>query len=184
MGFFPLKKHKMSVNRDKLLASKKGFTALEIIIVVGIIGAMALIFYPNIMTSLEKRELENTARDVLSTLQRAKIQAVKTKLNHRIRFVNRASGWFFFIEREDNPTQWNLMHGFVEKIISPKFNVNVNFPNQTVVFSSLGLISNFTSGQNSITIESPKLGSYNQPDQRNIYVFAGGSIQYITSQSD
>jgi len=171
----------MIKSRAKFASLQRGYTLLEILIVIGIIGIMAVTFYPNIMSTLETREFENAARDVQSTLQRAKFMAVKTKLNHRVRFVNEANRWVFFIEREDNPNQWNLMHGFIKKTISPKFKVNVNLPSQAVAFSPLGVILNFDSQQNSVTMKSFELESYDQPDQRIIYVFAGGSTQYIKS---
>jgi len=163
---------------------KRGFTFIEILIVIGIIGMMALMFYPDVGRSLEVRKLENEARDILTTMQRAKFQAVKTKLNHRVRFLNENDEWHFQIEREDNPDLWNIMPGFIRKTISSKFNVNVNLPSQIVMFSSLGFISNFDTQKNSVTLQSSKIENSGQPDLRVISVYAGGSIQYHKSESD
>lgn len=161
----------------------KGLVLIEMIVAMAVVGILALVIYPNIMNSLRTRKLENTARDVLTTLQRGKFQAVKTKLNHRVRFISEASGWVFLIETENSPNQWNIMPGTVRKAIPFEFNVNVSLPNQTVVFSPLGFILNYSSAQNSITIQSSKLATLGQPDQRIINVFAGGSVKYTKSQS-
>ena len=87
------------------------------------------------------------------------------------------------MEREDNPGSWNSMPGFNRKFLPASFNVTVNFPTQIVQFSPLGFVSNYSSTQNSITVQSAKLNDYSQYDQRVINVFIGGSVQYIKSQS-
>ena len=176
--------------RYKLSLSREGFTFIETVLVIGIIGMFIVVLYPSIMNSLETRDLENSARDIQSTLQRAKFQAVKTKINHRVGFENVNESWFFFIEREDNPGTWNMIQGIIKKEISFKFDITVNFPDaagtpdKAVVFSPLGFISNFDTNQNNITLKSDKLETRGQPDLRIISVYAGGSIHYIKSESE
>jgi len=177
-------KHEKVKTRDKSASARKGFTLVEILAAVAIIGIMALIFYPNIINTLETRRIEGSAREVLTTLQRAKFQAVKTKLNHRVRFEAVGAGWVYVIEKEDNPTEWNQMRGFLRKSIPSEFQVDVDFPNETVEFSPLGLVANYSSTQNSITLQSLKLVTYGKPDQRIIKVIAGGSIQYIVAEGE
>jgi len=169
--------------RDKISYNQKGFSMLEILVAVGIVGILAVMFYPNIMNTLEKRELENTAREVMMNLQRAKFQAVKTRLNHRVRFSNESYGWAYIIEREDTSAVWNTMSGFVQKVIPQKFNITVNLPSDTIQFSPLGFVTNYSTTQNRITIRSQKLQRFGQPDKRIISVFIGGSVQYSKAQS-
>jgi len=158
-----------------------GFALIEMLIVVAIIAVMAVILVPNISSSWEIRKFENAARDIQSTMQRAKMEAVKTKLNHRVKFESVSGGTRFYIERETSPNNWVLLPGFVKKTISSNFNVTVSLPDQSVVFSPLGFIKNYNSLQNSITLQSPKMEEYNQPDERTITVFAGGSTRYVKS---
>ena len=177
-------------NKKAFKTKPRGFTFIEIVVVIGIIGMISLLFYPDVRRSIEVRKLENEARDVLTTMQRAKFQAVKTKLNHRVGFVNDNNQWFFFIEREETPDNWSLLPGFVRKPISSEFNVVVDFPDSTgvpdkaVVFSPLGFVLNYDNNHHSLSLQSLKLNRYGQPDLRIINVYAGGSIQYLKSESE
>lgn len=162
----------------------KGFTVIEILIVLAILGVLALASIPSILNTMETRSLENAARDILTTMQAAKIQAVSTKLNHRVRFSTGGSQWTFQIERETSAGTWTTLSKFARKEIPSKFIVNVDLPdNDTVVFAPIGFIYNFDSEHKTITIQSEKLKSYDQPDLATITLYGGGSIQYRKSES-
>ncbi|MCK4557596.1 MAG: prepilin-type N-terminal cleavage/methylation domain-containing protein [Candidatus Aminicenantes bacterium] len=169
---------KEKIRRARSASRPEGFTLFELLIVVAIIGMLSFVLIPNIINSLETRSLEGTTRKMMSTMQRAKFQAVKTRINHRIRFEYRDDLWFYYIEREDNPGDWVSMPGFNYNIIPTKFNVTVNFPGQMIQFSPLGFVSNYDSSQNSVTIQSPKLDDQSQPDERIVSVYIGGSFKY------
>ena len=168
---------------------QKGYTFIEILVVVGVLGMILAAFYPSIMNTLETRGIENSARDILTTLQRAKFQAVKTKLNHRVGFLNDTGVWVYFIEREDAPGTWSTMPGFIRKEIPEKLIVSLNFPDvagvpsKGVVFSPLGIVLNFDTNLNDVTLQSDKLRKQGQPDLRVVAVFAGGSVHYIKTGS-
>lgn len=164
--------------------ANRGFTLLEVLIVVGIIGMLTIISYPSIMNSLETRGLENTARDIQSSLQVARFQAVKTRIGHRIRFDNSTGPWFFSIEEQAPDGTWSAMHGSIPRSIPNKFNLTLNLPaSKTVTFSSTGMISDFVTNLNSIVLRSAKLKRGQQADQRALIFYAGGSIRYQKSTS-
>ena len=146
-----------------------------------IIGILMLVSYPNIRSSMEMRGLENEARELLSTLQQAKFQAVKFKLNHRVNFDNSHGYWTYFIEREVSYNNWVEAPGYVRKAIPNRYVVTINLPGQLLVFSPLGLVLNYSTTQHDISIQSPNIQRQGQPSTRTIVVFAGGSVQYTKS---
>lgn len=163
---------------------ERGFTFIETLVVVAIIGILALLAYPNIKNSLEVRGLENKAREVLVTLQQAKFQAVKYKLKHRVTFDNTEGYWAYFIEREASANNWVEVPGSVRKSIPAKYVVTVNLPSQRVEFTALGTVYNYFltyTNQHNVSIQSLSLQAQSQPSTRNIVVYAGGSVQYAKS---
>lgn len=168
---------------------QRGYTFIELIVVVGILGMILAALYPNIMNTLETRGIENSARSILTTMQRAKFQAVRTKLNHRVGFLDDGGIWNYFIEREDPPGTWTTMPGFIRKEVPEKLIVVLNFPDvaglpsKGVVFSPLGFITNFDTNLNSVSLQSLKLKRQGQPDLRVVSVFAGGSVHLIKTGS-
>jgi prepilin-type N-terminal cleavage/methylation domain-containing protein len=170
---------------------ERGFTFIEVLVVVAIMGILALVSYPNIMNSLEVRGLENEAREVLSTLQQAKFQAVKLKLNHRVSFDNSLGYWVYFIERQEGLNTWVEAPNFRRRSIPGKFTVAVNLPNQYLAFTPLGLAFMdidptteqiiYSPALNAISLQSPNVQRQGQAGTRTIVAYAGGSVQYVKS---
>ena len=168
---------------------QRGYTFIELLVVVGILGMILAALYPSVMNTLETRGIENSARNILTSMQRAKFQAVRTKINHRVGFLDDGGVWYYFIEREDSPGAWSTIPGFIRKEIPEKLIVSLNFPaiagvpSNGVVFSPLGFITNFDTNLNSISLQSDKLRKLGQPDLRVVAVFAGGSVHLIKTGS-
>lgn len=172
------------MNKKTKLKTQQGITLIETLVVIALLGMIVAWSFPSILNTLETRSLENTAREILTTLQQAKYMSVEDKVPYRVRFYNDDGLWHYVIETEESPGSWVTVPGFVPKSISTKFNVTVNLPEDKITFSSMGFITDFTTDQNSVTLQSPKLNNYNQPDLRLVSVFAGGSIRYEESQSE
>jgi len=73
--------------------TKNGFTLIEVLVVVAIIGTMIVATFPSIMNSLETRNLDNSARDIQTTLQQARYRAVNDKIEYRVRFAQTLGLW-------------------------------------------------------------------------------------------
>jgi prepilin-type N-terminal cleavage/methylation domain-containing protein len=159
----------------------QGFVLIEMLAVIAIIGILLVMAYPNIRNSLETRNLENNAREILTTLQQTKFMAVKLKLNHRLQFDNSQGYWTYYIQREVSYQNWVEVPGLIRRYIPPKFVVAINVPNQTVVFSPLGMVTNYSVTQHNVSLQSTVLQRQFQPSTRTISIFAGGSIQYVKS---
>ena len=165
-----------------------GFTLIEVIVVVGIMGILTLVSYPSILNTMANRNLENTTRQIQTYLQQTKLQAVSTRIVHRVRFTRiAASYWAYDMERLEPNGTWIKAQGAPRKTIPNGFNVTITFPavgaDHVAVFSPVGTFPQFAINQNSITLQSPKLDRQNQMDERVLSIFMGGSIQYAKRKS-
>ena len=161
----------------------RGFTLIEVIVVVAILGLASLALYPLILNSLETRSLDSEARKILSTLERTKFRAVKTKLNHRLHFYLQQGQWRYQVEVEETANNWQIVSDEVPQAIPAKFNVTINLPNRWIEFSPLGIVVNYDPQRNSIVLQSDRLQQASQPDIRRIWVYQGGSIRYVKEGS-
>jgi prepilin-type N-terminal cleavage/methylation domain-containing protein len=168
-----------------------GFTFIEIIVVVGIIGIFLVASFPSILNTMEARNLENAARRIQTYFQQTRNRAVDTKIIHRVRFTRITETvpayWTYDMERFQVDGTWVKAEGAPRKAIPAKFAVTFALPADgadfVVDFSPVGSIVNFTTDLNSITLQSPKLDRPGQMDQRVLNLFLGGSIQYLKQKS-
>jgi prepilin-type N-terminal cleavage/methylation domain-containing protein len=163
-------------------SSSRGFTLIEVIVVIGIIAIMTVASIPGITNTIEARALDGTARDILMSMQTAKWKAASDKYNYRVRFSQVGSSWKYQIEREAVSGTWTAAPGTLQKSVSSKFSVTVSLPTtKDVIFTPTGFISNCDSTKNSIMITSAKLASLSQPSNRTVRFYAGGSIVFLKS---
>jgi prepilin-type N-terminal cleavage/methylation domain-containing protein len=162
--------------------ASRGFTLIEVIVVIGIIAIMTVASIPGITNTLEARALDGTARDILMALQTAKWKAASDKYNYRVRFSQVGASWKYQIEREAVSGTWTTAPGTLQKSISSKFGVTLTLPTtKDVIFTPTGFVSNIDSTKNSIMITSAKLASLSQQSNRTVRFYAGGSILFLKS---
>lgn len=164
--------------------SESGFTLLEVLVVVAIMGLLMISMFPSIMNSLETRDIENSVRDIQTTLQQARFRAVDNKVSHRVLFAQVDGRWRVILERESAAGVWEAVPGYLTRIISPRYVVTINLPASSAVeFSSVGIVEGYDSTRNSVTLQSLKLKGKRQPDLRLLRIYGGGSIQYERASS-
>lgn len=175
-----------------MIKKREGFTLIEIIVVVAIIGIILVFSYPGILNIMETRSLEGAARELLTTLEMARYFAVNEKVPCRIRFFQEDKDWSYLVEEQvreidKSDLVWKAIPKFFKKKLPRKFNPQLKLPpDMTIVFSPLGLVANydFSSPQrHQIILQSQKLKNYGQQDLRIINIYAGGSIGYIKAKS-
>jgi prepilin-type N-terminal cleavage/methylation domain-containing protein len=165
-----------------------GFTLIEILVVLGIMGIFMVVSFPSILNTMATRNLENTTRQIQTYLQQTKLQAVSTRIDHRVRFFRvDASYWAYDMERLQANGTWIKAQGAPRKTIPNRVNVTFTLPaaggDHVAVFSPLGTFPQFAINQNSITLQNPNLNRPGQMDERVLSIFMGGSIQYSKRKS-
>lgn len=169
-------------------AGRRGFTLIEVLVVLGIMGILMVAAYPSIRGTMENRNLDNVTRQVQTYLQQTKLLAVSTRIVHRVRFfLVDASYWAYEAERLQPDGTWVQAQGAPRKTIPNRFQVTLTLPSSgsdyIIVFSPVGTIVNFTQATNTIVIRSPRLDRPGQMDERVLGLFMGGSIQYAKRKS-
>ena len=175
-------------NASRIHRNPRGFTLIEVLIVIGIMGILMAVSYPSILNTLAVRNLDNATRQVQTYLQQTKLRAVDTKIVHRVRFYQADGGyWVYEMERLQPDGTWVRVEGSPRKSIPDSLNVTITLPasgtDHIAIFSPVGAVANFTVDQNAIVLQNPKLDRPGQMDERVISLFMGGSIHYDKRKS-
>ena len=86
------------------MANKKeyGFTLIEIVVVLGLVGILTAIATPAFLSWLPDMRLKSASRDLYSNLQSAKLQAVKNNRRVSVRFNTVANPGFYYFDMDNN----------------------------------------------------------------------------------
>jgi prepilin-type N-terminal cleavage/methylation domain-containing protein len=158
--------------------TEQGFTLLEMIISVAIIGVLAAAFAPSILNPTDVRSIEAEARTIMSAFQSAKWQAASAKVGHRVRFFTQGGRWWHVIEVETAAGVWTGKPGQPARSVATKYALTLTLPpDSSVVFDPTGFVSGYDSARSTVALSSAKLASLGQPDVRAIRIFASGSLR-------
>ncbi len=87
----------------------RGFSFVELMVVIALIGILSAISLPSILRGLPEKRLKAAARNVYADLQKARLLAVKKNKKITVRF-NESDRYYYFDEDEDGTTgfkEWN-----------------------------------------------------------------------------
>jgi type IV fimbrial biogenesis protein FimT len=78
------------------IARPRGFTAVELLVVLALVGVLASLAAPSFFEQLARRRLEGVATELTSDLQYARTQSVSNRVDVRLRTTN--SGKAYVVE--------------------------------------------------------------------------------------
>lgn len=91
------------------ISGKKGFTLMELLIVIAIIGILSAVAFPMITATLPKYRLRAAARELVIDFKKAKIEAVKRNRSVLLQFTLETVGnpdaggsYLFFVDEDGN----------------------------------------------------------------------------------
>jgi hypothetical protein len=61
--------------------------------------------------------------------------------------------------------------------------VDLPDPDYDVVYTPMGTVKNYDLLHNTVILQSDRLERHNQPDQREIQIYTGGSVRFVKSES-
>ncbi|MBU4230742.1 MAG: GspH/FimT family pseudopilin [Proteobacteria bacterium] len=93
------------MNVEKLQHRRAGFTLVELMIVVAIMGILAGIAFSLMRNWLPNMRLRGAARDVYSVMQRAKAEAIERGVNVAIAYNTVANTYTMFVDVNSNRLQ-------------------------------------------------------------------------------
>lgn len=142
--------------------NSKGFTLIEMMVVIGIIVILAGVGSINILTQLPARNLSRAARDIVSDFRRARALAVKLQRPVAISF-SPAAGLYTVDGTSAVPQGYSDMtdyYGSGVRFGYPGRSDAVTFTDDTVTFNAMGMASVGAAGQGYAYLQNAKGGGY------------------------
>lgn len=85
------------------LSKEKGFSLVELLITVALIGIVGAIAIPSIMQQLPKFNMRGASRDITAKLMMARLRAIQENRQYGVSFTSGAIDSFSVVKCADNP---------------------------------------------------------------------------------
>ena len=98
-------RNSVMINIKKYTKDSTGFSLIELMTVIAIIGMMSAIAAPSLLRSLPEKQLKNAARNLYADMQKARLLAVKENRKIYIRFDDTGNFYYFVYKDTDDSTK-------------------------------------------------------------------------------
>ncbi|MFH0776635.1 MAG: prepilin-type N-terminal cleavage/methylation domain-containing protein [Patescibacteria group bacterium] len=93
----------------KLIRCKKGFTLVELIVVITVISVITVASLPGFIAALRRAQFEKTVNGVVALLEKARTQALASELDSAQKITTGGYGVFFDFTSESTPTDQKVV---------------------------------------------------------------------------
>lgn len=147
----------MRFSQANLIVNNKGFTLVELMIVIAVIAVLAAVGMTGMSTWNENARIRNVAQSIVNGLQQARAHALKS--NADVIFTLTGNNWTIGCV-----TATATCPASIEQYTADTLSTNITAAitpaaNTTVTFSPLGVINNAASGFNTINVTSSESGT-------------------------
>lgn len=170
-----------------------GFTAIELLVTVGIVGVLAALAAPNFSVLIERWRVRQAAEQLQSTLHYARSEAIKRggrvviqKIPNNTNGCTTASstrawdcGWIVCHDTNDNGT-CNATEPVLQRVASAaKVHVNRTGGGASIKLNRWGLVDGTFLGFNLIPLDK----SVSHPGARGVCMSSGGRVRIIPQEA-
>lgn len=111
--------------------NQKGFTLVEAIITVAVIGILVMIGVPTFIGSLSRSRLTGTAREVATLMQVARLEAIKLNAPTEVNYDATANQFFVFVDIDRNGVESAADHRLTS-VVRPSRKIQFRGPADAV----------------------------------------------------
>jgi len=128
----------MSTSKTPAASDQRGFTLIEVIVVMVIIGIIVTIAGANYAKSLPNWRLHSTSRDIHSAMLKAKSEAIKQGVDITLLFDTSLPGYSMFVDSDNDKTLDSD-----ERLLIPQTSFPGSVEFEGISFLSNALVFNF-----------------------------------------
>ena len=162
-------------------ANAKGFTLVELLVVVTIIGVTSAVAAPSVASWIKNYRAKTVARQLMTDLQYTRMSAVASKLPCRV-LMNTATNQYE-IDQSPDGVNWNLVGIARQLSVQTLANNQTNPYYAQGVALGMGQLPNPVSNQWTVTFNTMGIPTFNATNVNTVTIAQGAQAAYSVQVS-